>query len=145
MTATLEETIQQSPLFKHLDSPWQSRLVEASKLASWEAGEAIIEEGSAAPHALYIVVSGRVRVWTSAEGREVELKTLGAGAYFGEVSLLSGKEATATVEPKGEQVTLVVLERNTLLELIGDDDKVRRMLEGVTLARAKDTIGKVLE
>lgn len=144
MSATIEETITKSPLFKHLDQPWQQRLTDSAELRSYGSGEVIIDEGEPA-ESLFIVVKGRVRVWTDADGRDVELKTLGPGAYFGEVSLLSGKEATATVEAKTEEVTAVALDREILIDLVGEDEKVRRMLEGVTLARAKDTIGKVLK
>ncbi len=144
MTATIEETITHSPLFKHLDEQWCQRLVESAQLRTYEAGEVIIDEGQPA-ESLFIVVRGHVRVWTHADARDVELKTLGPGAYFGEVSLLSGKDATATVEAKDDAVDAVALDRDILVELVGADDKVRRMLEGVTLARAKDTIGKVLK
>lgn len=144
MTAIIEETINDSPLFKHLGPDWQERLVNSAQLRAFEADQVIIEEGHQA-ESLFIVVRGRVRVWTDSDGRQVELKTLGPGAYFGEVSLLSGKEATATVEAKSDEVTTVALDRSILLNLVSEDDKVRRMLEGVTLARAKDTIGKVLK
>jgi CRP-like cAMP-binding protein len=144
MTATINETINESPLFKHLGEAWHDRLVESAELRDYAAPQTIIEEGSPA-ESLFIVVRGRVRVWTTADGREVELKTLGPGAYFGEVSLLSGKDTTATVAAKTDQVSVVALDREVLLELVDEDDKVRRMLEGVTLARAKDTIGKVLK
>jgi CRP-like cAMP-binding protein len=77
--------------------------------------------------------------------REVELKKLGAGTYFGEVSLLSGKEATATVEVLQAPVKAVAVDREAVMELVKQDERVRKMLEGVTLARAKDTISKVLK
>jgi CRP-like cAMP-binding protein len=140
----IEETINESPLFKHLGAPWKDRLVESAEFRAFDGGQVIIKEGAPA-ESLFILVRGRVRVWTNADGREVELKTLGPGAYFGEVSLLSGKDTTATVAAKSDEVTAVALDREVLLELVGEDDKVRRMLEGVTLARAKDTIGKVLK
>jgi CRP-like cAMP-binding protein len=144
MTATIKETINESPLFKHLEEPWHQRLTKSAALRDYQGGQTIIEEGSQA-ESLFIVMRGRVRVWTEADGREVELKTLGPGAYFGEVSLLSGKDTTATVAAKSDEVSVVALDRKDLLELVGEDDKVRRMLEGVTLARAKGTIGKVLK
>lgn len=144
MTATIAETINNSPLFKHLDEPWRQRLQQSAQLRAYDAGQVIIEEGTQA-ESLFIVVRGQVRVWTHADGRKIELKTLGQGAYFGEVSLLSGKDATATVEAQTHTVTTVALDRDTLVDLVNSDEKVRRMLEGVTLARAKDTIGKVLK
>jgi CRP-like cAMP-binding protein len=144
MSATIEETIGQSPLFKHLDEAWQRRLAEAAEIRGFGGGETIIEEGAQVA-SLFIVTAGRVRVWTRVDGRDVELKTLSAGAYFGEVSLLSGKAATASVEARTDEVSTLAIGREALLELVEQDDKVRRMLEGVTLARAKDTIGKVLK
>lgn len=140
----ITEAISQSPLFKHLDESWQQRLAQASSLHTFARGESIIEEGKEAAE-LSVVIAGQVRVWTRAGGRTVELKTLSAGAYFGEVSLLSGKSATASVEARSEVVTTLAIQRETLLTLVQADEKVRRMLQGVTMARAKDTIGKVLK
>lgn len=140
----IAEAIGQSPLFKHLDASWQQRLAQAAGLHTFARGEAIIEEGKDVAE-LSVVIAGQVRVWTRTGGRTVELKTLSAGAYFGEVSLLSGKSATASVEAKSEVVTTLAIARETLLTLVQEDEKVRRMLQGVTMARAKDTIGKVLK
>jgi len=144
MSDRLADTIKQSPLFKHLPDEEIDALVEASTSEQYEAGEVLIEEGGKAKF-LYVVTDGDVRVWTTSLDREVELKTLSRGAYFGEVSLMSGKTATATVEALDGPVTVVEIPREAILELVERDEKVRKMLEGVTLARAKDTIGKVLQ
>lgn len=140
----IDQTIQQSLLFKHLSEEQKSYLCANADLFTAIEGEVIIAEGAAVT-SLFIIISGQVRVSTHALDREVELKHLGQGAYFGEVSLLSGKEATATVEATSGGATLVALERAAVLDIIQQDEKVRRMLEGVTLARAKDTIAKVLQ
>ena len=42
-------------------------------------------------------------------------------------------------------VKVVAVDREAVMELIKQDERVRKMLEGVTLARAKDTISKVLK
>lgn len=141
----IRETIDQSPLFKHLSDDWRDRLVDGSSLETHQKGNAVIDEGQEEQHHLFIVIDGEAKVWTRSPTREVELKTLSPGAYFGEVSLLSDKTATATVEPATDTLQVLALDRKLLLELIEDDEKVRKMLEGVTLARAKDTIGKVME
>ena len=52
--------------------------------------------------AIYIVLSGRVKVFgASAQGREVIYNTLGAGEYFGEMSLDGGSRSASvmTLEP----------------------------------------------
>jgi CRP-like cAMP-binding protein len=143
--STIRRTIDQSPLFKHLSDSWQERIAAATDLETFQKGEPIIEEGQEGRHDLFVILDGKARVWTRSPKREVELKTLKPGAYFGEVSLLSDKFATATVEAKTDELRLLAVDREVVLELVDDDEKVRQMLEGVTLARAKDTIGKVME
>lgn len=143
MSDTIVTTIAESPLFKHLSSEEMQRIVDAASIQDYADGAVIIEEGGTVRH-LCVLVDGKVRVWTKSLDREVDLKTLGRGAYFGEVSLMSGKAATATVEAVGPAQVLQ-LEKSTILDLVERDEKVRKMLEGLTLARAKDTLGKVLK
>lgn len=144
MTEIIIETIRESPLFKHLSEADLNRVLEAAKVESFEPGDTVISEGGPVQN-LYVLIEGRVRVWTKSVGREVDLKTLGRGAYFGEVSLMSGKAATATVEAQGETARVIAIPRDLVLELVETDEKIRKMLEGLTLARAKDTLGKVLK
>ncbi|MEM1348563.1 MAG: cyclic nucleotide-binding domain-containing protein [Myxococcota bacterium] len=144
MQETIVSTIDTSQLFQHLGASQKSLLAAHASVQSFQQGEAILEEGMNVA-CLYIVIQGVVRVSTASLDREIELKKLGEGAYFGEVSLLSGKEATATVEAVSEAVSVLALERDSVLDIISQDEQVRKVLEGVTLARAKDTIAKVLK
>ncbi len=143
MSDTITKTIAESPLFKHLSEDHMQRLIDAATMRTYQDGEVIIEEGGTV-QSLFVLVNGNVRVWTNSLNREVDLKTLGRGAYFGEVSLMSGKAATATVEAKDSAEVLAIAKR-AVLEIVESDEKVRKMLEGLTLARAKDTLGKVLK
>jgi CRP-like cAMP-binding protein len=86
-----------------------------------------------------------VRVWTRAGDREVDLATLEEGSFFGEVSVVGDKLATATVEAIEPGAQVLAVERETLRALAAVDDQLRRALEGSTLARARDTLSKVLE
>lgn len=144
MSQLIEQTIRESPLFKHLDAAWLDRLVQSATMQPLASGAVVIQENSVVQH-LYILLSGRVRVWVKKADRDIELKILGPGSYFGEVSLLSGKNATATVEVKGGDAELMSIPRDIILELVQKDEKVRRLLQGVTMARAKDTIEKFLK
>lgn len=143
MTEILRSTLASTSVFSHLDSETLDRLAASSDMQSFEDGAAIIEEGKPVEH-LYIIVEGEVHVSTNALGRDVDLQTLGAGTYFGEVSLMSGKNATATVNAKGG-AKVVAVSRTAISELVKEDESVRKVLEGVTLERAKDTLGKVLK
>ncbi len=144
MSDSIRETIENLSLFSGLSEGHLNRLAEAASLETFDAGSALIEEGGTT-ESLFVVADGSVRVWTNALGKSVELKTLGAGEYFGEVSLMSGKAATANVAATDEGCTAVLIPRDAFIEIHDADENVRKRLEGVTLARAKDTIGKVLQ
>ncbi len=136
--------LQESPLFNHLSHDEIDRLLDLSTVEEFKESETIIKENEPV-ESLYIVLKGRVRVWTTGPRGEVELKKLGRGAYFGEVSLISGNAATANVEVVHGPASLIAIDSQGLNEFVESDDRVRKMLQGVTLARAKDTIGKVFK
>ena len=75
-------------------------LTELAKLGetrSWEPGTAVVTEGETTD-CLYIVHSGELRAVVAGDGgRKVELNTLSAGDFFGEL-MLSGARRAATVE-----------------------------------------------
>lgn len=75
-------------------------LAELAKLGetrTWEAGATVVAEGDLAD-CMYIVHSGELRAVVAGEGgRNVELNTLAAGDFFGEL-MLSGQRRAATVE-----------------------------------------------
>jgi CRP-like cAMP-binding protein len=60
------------------------------------AGETIIQQGDAGRE-LYMIVSGRVRVFDGHGDGERTLATLEAGAIFGEIAMVSGGVRTANV------------------------------------------------
>jgi len=56
--------------------------------------------------ALYIIDSGRVRIFrTSEAGKELEVNEAGAGEVFGELALLDGSPRSASVEAVEDTVT----------------------------------------
>lgn len=75
-------------------------LAELAKLGetrTWEPGTAVVNEGDVAD-CMYIVHAGELRAVVAGDGgRTVELNTLGAGEFFGEL-MLSGERRAATVE-----------------------------------------------
>lgn len=75
-------------------------LAELAKLGetrTWEPGTAVVTEGEVAD-CMYIIHAGELRaVVAGAGGRSMELNTLGAGEFFGEL-MLSGERRAATVE-----------------------------------------------
>jgi cAMP-dependent protein kinase regulator len=84
-----------------------------------ESGEAIVREGSHAG-GLFLIVLGQVEITKRvAQRRSVLLATLGEGAYFGEMSLLHGEPASASVTATGP-TELAVLPAEAFYELVAE-------------------------
>ena len=75
-------------------------LAELAKLGetrSWEPGSTVVTEGDVAD-CMYIIHAGELRVVVAGEGGHVvELNTLGAGEFFGEL-MLNGERRSASVQ-----------------------------------------------
>jgi CRP-like cAMP-binding protein len=87
------------PLFRQLASDDLEKISGLMVKVSHRAGETIFLQNEPG-HALYVVDSGRVRIWVrDGEGNEVTLSELEPGDFFGEMSVLDGgkRSANATV------------------------------------------------
>lgn len=100
-----------------LPSSTIERIAHMFRRVEVPAGEAVIEQGQEG-EALYLVWSGELSVTiTDRAGEETEVATVGTGACLGEMALLTGQTASATVRAK-TAATLLTLEGrafNTLL------------------------------
>lgn len=78
-------------------------------------GSVVISEGDEAL-ALYVIVSGRVKVYTTThDGKEIILRLHGPGEYFGELTLLDGATRSASVNAI-EPCKLLVLPKSKFVE-----------------------------
>ena len=135
------ETITGSHLFKSLDEEGRQRLLREATAVSYDQGQIIVREGDPG-EALYLIRQGQVEVFTTRDGENIQLATLGPGACFGEVALLSGRSRTATVIT-AEPCTLLCFYRNRIEDILIAYPKVRKLLESMVLGRARDTIEKI--
>ena len=82
---------------------------------SFPKGSVVICEGDEAL-GLYVIVSGRVKVFTTThDGKEIILRLLGPGQYFGELTLLDGGTRSASVKAT-ESCKLLVLSKSKFAE-----------------------------
>ena len=107
-----------SPLFRDFSVDEMVAVIQGLKLLSFERGAAIIREGQPGG-SLYMLTSGRVRAFKkdATSGKQDPLGDLKEGAFFGEMSILTGQPRMASV---------VALSRCELLELD------RPALDGIT-------------
>ena len=74
------------------------KLCQLGQEVSVPTGARIVSQGEA-PEFFYVIQAGRVRVFRETADRiQTNLTELGAGAYFGEVALVTGQPRSASVE-----------------------------------------------
>ena len=98
-----------SPLFRDFSVDEMVAVIHGLKLLTFERGQAILREGQPGG-SLYTLTSGRVRAFKKdpETGKQNQLGDLKEGAFFGEMSILTGQPRMASV---------VALTRCELLEL----------------------------
>jgi cAMP-dependent protein kinase regulator len=138
------ELLAVAPFFSEFSREELTGLADAVAVVSYEAGQAVVEEGSRG-ESLFIVSKGILRVSTKGpEGNQVTVGTLTAGDFFGEIALLSGRPRAATV----------VAESGALCLEIGKEDwrnlqrahpRLREVLEEALQARAANSAEAVVE
>jgi cAMP-dependent protein kinase regulator len=98
-----------SPLFRDFSVDEMVAVIHGLRLIAVDRGGVILREGQNGG-SLYMLTSGRVRAFRKdpASGKQVRIGDLEEGAFFGEMSILTGKPRMASV---------VALTRCELLEL----------------------------
>lgn len=106
-----------SPLFRDLEAPARAALLKVFGVRDLADGTVITRQG-AEGKALRVVVSGGVDIWrVENEGdAPARIAHLGPGQVFGEIALLTGDVATATVVATGP-TTVLELTRPVLDEV----------------------------
>ena len=88
----LETQLASVPLLAGLDDRVRRRLAQIGKRRTYAADEVIVKEGSTGT-ALYVILSGRVRV----ERGGAQVGELGPGDFFGELALIEEEPRSASV------------------------------------------------
>jgi len=134
-----------SPLFEVLTTDEREAVVREMELEQFDEGSVIISEGEAGT-AMYVIVSGEVKVYTRGTGNtgSVYLAKLGEGDFFGEVSVLTGKPRTATITAS-RPTELLRLDKTKLDGALANHPGIRRVLDDFYKKRAKHTVEAMIE
>lgn len=119
------------PGFDLLDESDLVEIAGASVNLVWREGSCIFQKGQPG-EALYIVLSGAVRIYDEVDGREVEIAQTGRGDFFGEHSLLLDTTHTKNVSAV-EDTELLVLSKASFAALLRSnpmlEEHIHRTLE----------------
>ena len=126
-----------SPLFEGLSEDELLALVRGLQLRTVDPGDIVLTEGEPG-QSIFIVATGQMKVFIrNSTGHDVPLCGLGEGAFFGEISALSGRSRTATVTAAAPSV-LLELDQPALEAITRAHPRVQEILETVYIERASD-------
>lgn len=133
-----------SPLFEDMTPEERNAVIEQMVLETFAEGDIVITEGEEGS-SLYVVVTGEVKVYTRGPKKEsFYLATLGAGDFFGEVSVLTGKPRTATITASTKS-ELLRLDKDKLDIIVVSHPRVREILDQFYRKRAAHTVEAMIE
>ncbi len=127
-------------IFQELDAEIVRQLAASSQRRLFDAGEVLVSEGDEGD-SLFVVEKGAVRVTKSdpeLEGRHVDLAILEEGAFFGEMSLLTGEPRSATVIAS-DHCGVLVLTKQAVASTLEADPRIAESLSRALAARRLDT------
>ena len=104
-TAEREVVLRGVDIFASLTDEQRRVIAAATSTATFGDGEVIVREGQPG-ESMYVVCSGKVAV--KIDSRSDPIATIEKGAYFGEMSLLTGDPRTANVVAVGDVVVLEI-------------------------------------
>jgi CRP/FNR family transcriptional regulator/CRP/FNR family cyclic AMP-dependent transcriptional regulator len=100
--------LRQAPLFRDLGDKLLEGLAAHLRRRTYRRGTIIFHKDQAGD-ALYIVESGRVRIFLPAEGgEELTIDDSGPGDVFGEMALLDGQARSASADASEDTVTFTL-------------------------------------
>jgi len=82
-------------------------------------GEIIVRQGDVG-ECMYVIQDGTVDIVVERDGREIFLRTLGKGAFIGEMSIFERIARSATARARGE-ARLLSVDRKTFLRRVHED------------------------
>jgi hypothetical protein len=116
-----------SPLFDDFTEEELLAVIQKLALSSFAPGDIIISEGEPGD-SLFVLTTGAVKAFVrNPSGRQVLVREMEEGSFFGEISILSGKPRTATITC-ATPAELLELDRKALDEITVNHPRVQQVL-----------------
>lgn len=139
-----KQILKATPLFAALDESEVSSLAERCGIRPYSAGEMLFSEGEPCK-GLYIVVSGRVRIFkTALNGREHVLTVEGPGASVAELPVFDGGKYPASGSAM-EKTEVLFISRSDLRAICLEKPEVSLKMLQVVGTRLRRLVGIIEE
>ncbi len=138
------QPILSTPLFEGFSQEELVAVMHGMTLRTWTPGDILMAEG-AAGDSLYVLTTGLVKCWVKdAKGNYIMVQDLPEGAFFGEISVLTGRPRTATLTAACDCEALE-LNKKALDEITARHPRVLEVLKKFHEQRAVDTVQAILK
>jgi small-conductance mechanosensitive channel/CRP-like cAMP-binding protein len=131
--------LHQQPFFQFLTDEQFDQLVGASRLVCFGKGEKIIEQGDGG-ESMFVLFEGTAGVFIRRGSDLAPVAALQAGEYFGEMSLLTGEQRTATVVAHSDCEVLEI-DKSVFAEVLQDNTELLHDLSEMLAQRRMETEG----
>jgi cAMP-dependent protein kinase regulator len=129
------------PLFADLTQEEFNEFTTRMVFHTVPAGQVIVKEGDKGA-SVYVVTRGTVKVFTTADGKRLDLAVLQPSDFFGEIAFLTGKPRTATVET-AEECDVLEVPEDQLADLIRQKPRIREVMQNYYDQRVASTLQKL--
>lgn len=99
-------------------------------------GEIVVREGDMGS-SMYVIQEGEVEVFVTRDGKEIPLRTLGAGEILGEMSVFDREVRSATVRARGE-ARLLTVDKESFLRRVHEDPSLAFRIVQTLSRRVRD-------
>jgi CRP-like cAMP-binding protein len=133
----IKELLGKLDLFSSLSSDDLKRLAEQAQIRVYGRSECLVREGEPGD-SLFVIRDGVVKLTVAqADGRQTMLATMTSGQFFGERSLLTGTQRSATVTAETD-VAVVVVDKPVLAPILQSNTKLVANLAAILEQRHAD-------
>ncbi|MDQ2741184.1 MAG: cyclic nucleotide-binding domain-containing protein [Chloroflexota bacterium] len=138
-----EETLRRVPLFEGLQPKQLKSLARWTTTRTYQSGQVVVNEGQIGM-GLYCIQSGSVKITKRSANEEREIRSMGAGESFGEISLLDDKPRSATVTAV-EPTTAVLLDKSQFIAELKTYPEIALSILPVLVGWLRDADAKIAD
>jgi len=138
-----EETLRRVPLFEGLQPKQLKSLARWTTTRTYQPGQVVVNEGQIGM-GLYCIQSGSVKITKRSANEEREIRSMGAGESFGEISLLDDKTRSATVTAV-EPTTAVLLDKSQFIAELKTYPEIALSILPVLVGWLRDADAKIAD